>query len=450
LYNPKNNLKYPPIMPLFYKKIRADLITPTAALARISAKHSDVMMLESVIGASRRGRYSIIAYMPKETFTFTSGDFAEFEAFMQRHFVEVPKELPKMASSIFGFMSYDMVRFMEHLPNKKPDSLNLPLGYYFAPYITIIFDNIFEVAYIVVNDKDDSKIAEAEALISSGDIDSNFTAQKLDWQTNINRSGYEEIVCKAKEYIVAGDIFQIVPSRRKWATYGGCDIDLYRSLRSLNPSPYMFFLKTASWTLLGSSPEIMVKKEGDKVVIRPIAGTRKRGATDIEDKALELELLADQKEISEHLMLLDLGRNDAARVAKPATVKVSEYMQVERYSHVMHIVSNVEGIIEDGKTAIDCLIAGFPAGTVSGAPKIRAMELIDMLEPCSRQFYAGTIGYFASNGDMDTAITLRSALLQDGVVYAQAGGGVVADSDPYSEFMETENKMNAVIKAAES
>jgi len=257
------------------------------------------------------------------------------------------------------------------------------------------------------------------------------------------------MVARAKEYIAAGDIFQVVPSQRFSAPFALPHFSLYRSLRHLNPSPFLFFLNFGGYSLVGSSPEILVRLRDDKVTIRPIAGTRKRGATPAEDNALAADLLADPKEIAEHLMLLDLGRNDVGRIAKAGTVRVTEHMQIERYSHVMHIVSNVEGEIDARYDAIDALIAGFPAGTVSGAPKIRAMTIIDELEKERRSFYAGCVGYFSANGGMDTCITLRTCLIKDGTLYAQAGGGVVADSDPEAEYQESNNKARAIMHAAE-
>jgi anthranilate/para-aminobenzoate synthase component I len=274
-------------------------------------------------------------------------------------------------------------------------------------------------------------------------------AGNLAFSSNLTQTAYHGMVERAKEYIRAGDIFQVVPSQRFSAAFDLPPFALYRSLRHLNPSPFLFFLHFGDFSLVGSSPEILVRLRGGKVTVRPIAGTRKRGATPAEDKALEADLLADPKEISEHLMLLDLGRNDVGRVAKTGTVRVTERMAVERYSHVMHIVSNVEGDIASQYDAIDALIAGFPAGTVSGAPKIRAMEIIDELEPVRRSFYAGCVGYFSAGGGMDTCITLRTGLLKEGTLHVQAGGGVVADSDPEAEYQESRNKARALMRAAE-
>jgi anthranilate synthase component 1 len=267
--------------------------------------------------------------------------------------------------------------------------------------------------------------------------------------SNLTRAEYHAIVEQAKEYIRAGDIFQVVPSQRFRVPFAEPPLSLYRALRRLNPSPFLFFLDFGGFAVVGSSPEILVRVRGDTVTIRPIAGTRPRGATSAEDKALAEELLADPKERAEHLMLLDLGRNDVGRVAKVGSVRVTDSFTIELYSHVMHIVSNVEGTLDPAYDALAALIAGFPAGTVSGAPKVRAMEIIDELEPQRRGLYAGAVGYFGANGDMDTCIALRTALVKDQTMYVQAGGGVVADSDPEAEYQETRNKARALIRAAE-
>jgi anthranilate synthase component 1 len=267
--------------------------------------------------------------------------------------------------------------------------------------------------------------------------------------SNVTRAYYHEMVERAKEYIRAGDIFQVVPSQRFTVPFELPSFSLYRALRRLNPSPFLFHLDFDDFAIVGSSPEILVRLRDDTVTVRPIAGTRPRGGSRAEDEALKADLLADPKELAEHLMLLDLGRNDVGRVAKIGTVKVTEKQNVELYSHVMHIVSNVEGTIRDDMDAVDALIAGFPAGTVSGAPKIRAMEIIDELEPERRSFYAGAVGYLSADGDMDTCIALRTALVKDGKMYVQAGGGVVADSDPEAEYQESRNKAMALIRAAE-
>ncbi len=439
-----------------YVKFNADDITPVSALLKLRDVSDTHVLFESVIGGERRGRYSVIALDPYETFTFTKDSktepFNELRKFIQNTSKTnaFAQDLPPMAEGIFGYMNYDMVKFMEDLPTTNEDKINIPLSQYFAPKITIIFDNSYDSAYLILRGINE---AEANSLVKEvfERLNANTPETKAisvgEFEAEIEKAEYKQIVENAKEYIKAGDIFQIVPSRRKRAKFTGDGFNFYRNLRRLNPSPYMFYCKFGDAEIIGSSPEIMVRVEDGKATIRPIAGTRKRGANETEDKALEAELLADIKERAEHLMLLDLGRNDLGRVAN--NVEVTESFIIERYSHVMHIVSNVEGELAENKDAIDALIAGFPAGTTSGAPKIRAMEIIEELEQVQRSFYAGTVGYFAGNGNMDTCINLRTALIKDGYIYAQAGGGIVYDSDPESEYYETENKMMSIIKACE-
>jgi anthranilate synthase component 1 len=471
LYNQKQNQ-------LVWKKIPSDCITAVSALLKLEEKSEYFSLFESVIGGEKRGRYSIIATNPdiiwkcdgyKAYKNFGAGflpesadAFTSLRSFAAESKIPVSPNLPPMASGIFGFMSYDMVRLMEKLPDANPKNIGIPESVYFRPQTIIIFDNLKDDCYIVSQVYSSEKsaeqayknatknISEVEDILSNQTIPNSksIVPNELNFTASFSRPQYDKVIEKAKEYIVAGDIFQIVPSRRFTSDFNLPPTSFYRSLRNLNPSPYLFYLKLNGFYIIGSSPEILVRLKDKKVTIRPIAGTRKRGKTEAEDLSLEAELLADGKEISEHLMLLDLGRNDVGRVAKPGTVKVTENMIVERYSHVMHIVSNVEGEIAEGKDFLDALSSGFPAGTVSGAPKIRAMEIIDDLEQEKREFYAGTVGYIAGLHEMDTCITLRTALIKDGKIYAQAGGGVVADSNPEAEFMETENKAGAIIQAA--
>jgi anthranilate synthase component 1 len=370
-----------------------------------------------------------------------------------------------MAAGIIGYMGYDMVKLMERLPDTKPDSINIPDACFIRPRTMLIFDSVHGVVFIVApiweTDSDGAKLyQEATARIEKvvrllqGPIDQrNYYKDVADsqpnFQSNLTLDQYKAMVAAAQEYIKSGDIFQVVLSQRFTADFDLPPIALYRALRHLNPSPFLFYLNFGGYALVGSSPEILVRLRDNTVTIRPIAGTRMRGKTKEEDMALEKELLADPKELAEHLMLLDLGRNDVGRVAKRGDVRVTEQMIIEHYSHVMHIVSNVEGELADGLDALNALAAGFPAGTVSGAPKIRAMEIIDELETERRSFYAGCVGYFSANGSMDTCITLRTALVKDGKVYAQAGGGIVADSDSKAEYEESMNKAKAVMRAAE-
>jgi anthranilate synthase component 1 len=432
-----------------------------------------------------RGRYSIIGTRPDlvwrcrgqraEINRRARADRHAFEpeplpaieslrALIKESRIEVPKELPPMASGLFGHMAYDMVRLMERLPEKNPDRLGLPDAVFLRPTLVAIFDNIEDKVILVTPiwpseelsaerayDQALERLADAVAEFDRGVAHAGPRVTGVDPEpvSNVGRERYHAMVEQAKEYIRAGDIFQVVPSQRLELAFTLPPFALYRALRRLNPSPFLFFLDLDGYALVGSSPEILVRLRDGKVTLRPLAGTRRRGATRAEDEALAKELLADPKELAEHLMLLDLGRNDVGRVAQIGTVTVTEKMVVEYYSHVMHIVSNVEGTIRPGLDALDALIAGFPAGTVSGAPKVRAMEIIEELESERRGFYGGAAGYFSADGNMDTCIALRTSLIKDGKMYIQAGGGVVADSDPEAEFQESWNKAKALIRAAE-
>lgn len=469
-----------------YETIPSDLYTPVLTLKKISKLSPFHLLFESVTGGEKKGRYSILAldpgliWMCDNNKAKISRDLNHFEVvadtkenifdslrkIQKESKIEKNKELPPMAAGLFGFLGYDMVRLMEKLPEKNKSNINIPDSLLFRPRVVVVFDNIKDKLFVILpiyvdkNDRADvvykevsDRLARVVNIIKSNDLDDDDEKKpkqsKIEFKSNTEKEKYCSLVEKAKEYIRAGDIFQVVASRRFVANFKLPPISFYRALRSLNPSPYLFYLNLGNFCVTGSSPEILVRLKDKKVTIRPIAGTRKRGETEIEDTNLEKELLADKKEIAEHLMLLDLGRNDVGRCAKPGTVKVTENMQVERYSHVMHIVSNVEGEIEEGKDFLDALKAGFPAGTVSGAPKIRAMEIIEELEEERRQFYAGAVGYISHTGDMDMAIALRTALIKDNKLYLQAGGGIVYDSLPEGEFQETENKAMALIKAAE-
>jgi anthranilate synthase component 1 len=358
-----------------------------------------------------------------------------------------------------------MVRQMEELGAPNPDALGVPDAIMMRPTVMVIFDSIKDEITLVTPIRPQAGVTAAQAHARAierltaavdtleGPLNRSATYTDIDLDvpvvSNTSHERYLEMVAKAKEYIAAGDIFQVVLSQRFEAPFSLPPFALYRALRRTNPSPFLYFLDFGGFAVAGSSPEILVRVRDGEVTIRPIAGTRRRGATPEADKALAAELLADPKELAEHLMLLDLGRNDVGRVAKVGSVRVTEQMQIERYSHVMHIVSNVEGEIDPRHDAIDALIAGFPAGTVSGAPKVRAMEIIDELEPERRGIYAGAVGYFAANGSMDTCIALRTAVVKDGTIYVQAGGGVVADSDPEAEYQESCNKARALLRAAE-
>jgi anthranilate synthase component 1 len=479
----------------FYKKnipqlvsttLIADLETPVSAMRKLQKPGEPCFLLESVQGGETRGRYSIIGIKPDliwrcrknkaEINTLGTLDDKDFKpiaepsltslkTLMRNCRLDIPDNLPPMAAGLIGYMGYDMVKLMETLPDNNPDSISIPDACFMRPRVMIIFDSVKGVLDIVTPLWKDQSFKDAETayeaartLISeiadqllqpnSHNANTVTTALPLQFTSNTTREEYHNMVTRAKKFIEAGDIFQVVPSQRFNTPFTLPHFALYRSLRHQNPSPFLFFLNFGDFSLVGSSPEILVRLRDNIVTIRPIAGTRKRGANKNEDKVLADDLLGDAKEIAEHLMLLDLGRNDIGRVAKTGTVSVTERMIIEYYSHVMHIVSNVEGEINPTYDAIDALIAGFPAGTVSGAPKIRAMEIIDELEKERRSFYAGCVGYFSANGSMDTCITLRTGLIKNDTLYIQAGGGVVADSDPEAEYQESCNKAQALMRAA--
>lgn len=464
----------------------ADLETPVSAFLKIAGGKPMSFLLESVEGGAVRGRYSVIGLDPDLVWR-TVGDRAEvshrastgserFEPCQEKPLdalrsllaesrIVLPDGLPPPAAGVFGYLGYDMVRHMEYLPNVNPDVLGLPDAILIRPTIVVVFDAVSDTITVVTPVRPEKRVSATIALSraterlstvvdaldrsldkSTGGLDTG--PMSVAPQSNTAAAEYETMVRKAKEYILAGDIFQVVLSQRFESPYTLPPFSLYRALRRVNPAPFLYYLDYGSFAMAGSSPEILVRAREGRVTIRPIAGTRPRGATPNEDKALEEELLADDKERAEHLMLLDLGRNDVGRVAKIGTVKVTDQFFIERYSQVMHIVSNVEGELDE-RDALDALIAGFPAGTVSGAPKVRAMQIVDELEKEKRGIYAGSVGYFSANGDMDTCIVLRTALVKDGKMYVQAGAGIVADSNPASEQQECMNKAKALFRAAE-
>ena len=472
---------------LVWTTLVADLETPVSAMLKLADGRPNSFLLESVEGGAIRGRYSLIGMKPdliwrchgdraeinrrarhdSEAFEPCAGGAIEsLRALVAESRIEPPPGLPPMAAGLFGYMGYDVVRLVEKLPVELPDALGLPDGIFLRPTVIAVFDTIEDIVTVVTPVWPSGEIgaeaayAKARETLSDvvGDFDRTLPYRRDGGsaasaipvpKSNMAKERFHEMVEKAKEYILAGDIFQVVLSQRFQVPFELPPFALYRALRRLNPSPFLFFLNFDGFSVVGSSPEILVRVRDGKVTIRPIAGTRPRGKTPAEDKALAVELLADPKELAEHLMLLDLGRNDVGRVAKVGSVEVTEQMNIENYSHVMHIVSNVEGDLDPEFDAMDALFAGFPAGTVSGAPKVRAMEIIDELEPERRGVYAGCIGYFGANGEMDTCIALRTAVVKDGAMYVQAGGGIVADSDPESEFQESRNKARALIRAAE-
>jgi anthranilate synthase component 1 len=465
----------------------ADLETPVSAFLKLGGGKPMSFLLESVEGGDTRGRHSIIGVEP-DLIWRANGARAEVnpnarskpDAFVAcpepplqalrtlitESRIELPDSLPPMAAGVFGYLGYDMVRLMEKLPEPNPDPIGIPDAVLVRPTIVVVFDAVKDSITVVTPVRPengvDAKTALARAverlsrIVESLDrpLDKSLSDHDegpLDVtpRSNTSPAEYKAMVVKAKDYITAGDAFQIVLAQRFEAPFTLPPFSLYRALRRTNPSPYLYFLDFGTFAVAGSSPEILVKVSGDVVTIRPIAGTRPRGATPHEDKALEVELLADPKERAEHLMLLDLGRNDVGRVAEIGSVTVTDQFFVERYSHVMHIVSNVEGKLGAGHDALDALAAGFPAGTVSGAPKVRAMQIIDELEKEKRGLYAGCVGYFSAAGETDTCIVLRTALVKDGKMYVQAGAGIVADSNPDFEQQECVNKAKALFRAAE-
>ena len=475
----------------------ADLETPVSAFLKVTggrAKKSPSgisqrasFLLESVEGGAVRGRYSIIGLDPDLIFR-SSGRHAEINrnpqdrdgfapagkeplvalrALIEESRLALPDALPPMAAGVFGYLGYDMVRLMEDsLPAPAADPIGIPDAILVRPTLVIVFDAVEDSITIVTPVRPQAGVAAKAALarararlaeivealdrpldksapaIHSGPLD-------VMPRSNTSPAEFKRMVLRAKEYIAAGDIFQVVLSQRFEAPFRLPPFALYRALRRVNPSPYLFFLDYGAFAIAGSSPEILVKAENGVVTIRPIAGTRPRGATPHEDAALEAELLTDPKERAEHLMLLDLGRNDVGRVAEIGSVKVTNQFLIERYSQVMHIVSNVEGKLRKGCGPLEAVAAGFPAGTVSGAPKVRAMQIIDELEKEKRSLYAGCVGYFSAGDEMDTCIVLRTALIKDGMMYVQAGAGIVADSNPDFEQQECINKAKALFRAAE-
>jgi anthranilate synthase component 1 len=471
---------------IVYTRLAADLDTPVSLMLKLTGAQKDGFMLESVTGGEVRGRYSIIGMKPDlvwrcqghqsainrqarfdgTAFEDQTGDpMDNLRALIAESRIDLPDDLPQAAAGLFGYLGYDMVRLVEHLPNVNPDPLGLPDALMLRPSVVAVLDGVKGEVTVVspawVNDGQSARAAYAQAaervMDAVRDLERAMPTEARDLGeavqapvpvSNFAKADYLAAVVKAKEYIAAGDIFQVVPSQRWTQEFTLPPFTLYRSLRRTNPSPFMFYFNFGGFQVIGASPEILVRVFGKQVTIRPIAGTRPRGATPEEDRALEAELLADKKELAEHLMLLDLGRNDTGRVSKIGTVRPTEKFIIERYSHVMHIVSNVVGELSDECDALDAFFAGMPAGTVSGAPKVRAMEIIDELEPEKRGVYGGGVGYFSAGGDMDMCIALRTAVVQDQLLYIQAGGGVVYDSDPETEYQETVHKSNAIRRAA--
>jgi anthranilate synthase component 1 len=483
---------------LWMKRV-SDLETPVAAMLKLGADKPGSFLLESVQGGDFRGRYSIIGLKPDLVWRVRDGraeasrggfgdsafrsqrdpPLKNLRKLLARSALDLPPHLPPMAAGLFGYLAYDMVRLAERLPEKAADPIGTPEALLVRPTIVAVFDNVTgEITLITPARKRAGQSADAAYAAARDRLNRVWRAldrplskkrgveaqpEAVEPRSNTTPEAYRALVGKCKEYCRAGDVFQVVPSQRFSAPLKAPPFALYRSLRRLNPSPFLYYLNFADFAVVGSSPEILVRKRGDTITIRPIAGTRPRGETPAQDHALEEELLADPKERAEHLMLVDLARNDLGRVAVrgakagsnsvaagagSAHVRVTEAFTIERYSHVMHIVSNVEGELADGLNALDALLAGFPHGTVTGAPKIRAMEIINEVEPYKRGIYAGGVGYFGAGGDMDTCIALRTAVVKDGMLHVQAGGGVVLDSDAEAELQETLHKSRALFRAA--
>ena len=467
-------------------RLAADLDTPVSLMLKLAEAAPHSFMLESVTGGELRGRYSIVGMKPDLIWQCRDGQASinrearfsdEFHpldepaldslrALIAETRIEtMPEGVPPVAAGLFGYLGYDMIRLVEHLPDVNPDPLDLPDAILMRPTVVAVLDGVKGEVTLCApawhDGSDNARAAYARAAERVMEALRSLDRQPSEPRalgeaaeigapvSNFAKADYLAAVEKAKDYIRAGDIFQVVPSQRWRMDFPLPPFALYRSLRRTNPSPFMFYLNMGGFQIVGASPEILVRLRDGEVTIRPIAGTRPRGRDEAEDRALEADLLSDQKELAEHLMLLDLGRNDVGRVARPGTVRPTEQFVIERYSHVMHIVSNVVGELREGEDALSALLAGLPAGTVSGAPKVRAMEIIDELEPEKRGVYGGAVGYFAANGEMDMCIALRTGVVKDQALYIQAGGGVVYDSDPEAEFMETVNKSRALQRAAE-
>ena len=473
---------------LIYKHVKKIDIEPHNSFIDIVDKNKYSFIYESVEGGIHRGRYTICGFDPllilkivNKTATLSkkknnkfinikqknTDPFKNLENLIEGLKIKIPKNLPPMSSGVFGYLGYEAINYVEKISkNRKTNNLKLPDCLLFYPRSLFIYDNHKKSLFIIkafIHGTYDKKDINYEKILSEINDDHKYIANykydkttidkkkriSLKSKSNISKANFYKNIEKSKKYIKQGDIFQIVPSHRFEMDFDYNPTKLYKVLRETNPSPFMYLFNFPKFYIVGSSPEILVRVRDNTVTIRPIAGTRPRGNTKKQDIKNEMDLLKDAKEISEHMMLLDLGRNDVGRVVKPGTVKVTSSFSIERYSHVMHIVSNVEGQLKSNKTLIDALMAGFPAGTVTGAPKIRAMQIIDELEVTKRGPYAGAVGYFSSMNEMDTCIVLRTGIVQNKKLYVQAGGGVVYDSKPKYEYNETVNKSMAVIKAAE-
>lgn len=466
----------------------ADLETSVSAFLKLADNDDYASLLESVEGGAIRGRYTFIGLKP-DILWRADGERAEINRHALRgvkeedftpcdkptldslrdlfaeSLIDLPEGMPPSAAGLIGYMGYDCVRLMEKLPAAKPDVIGTPDSMFMRPTIMVVFDSVTDLITIVTPVRPDQDVSAEQAYLRANErlndiiaalneplrvsAQAEQVAEFNEPKSNTSHAEFKAMVTRAKEYIAAGDIFQVVLSQRFSMPFNLPPFSLYRALRRTNPSPFLYYLKFGDFSIVGSSPEILVRLRDDEVTIRPIAGTRPRGKDAAEDRRNAEDLLSDPKECAEHLMLLDLGRNDVGRVSKVGTVELTEKMIIEYYSHVMHIVSNVRGEIAPGFDALKALAAGFPAGTVSGAPKVRAMEIIDELEKEKRGIYAGAVGYFSADGSMDTAIVLRTAIVKDETMYIQAGAGIVADSTWQGEYAECEHKAKALVRAAE-
>lgn len=478
------NLKHGNLVPV-WEEVLADYDTPVSVFRKIDSPGYS-FLFESVEGGDKWARYSFLGAEPsvvfrskgqsieimhsgRETETFTGDPILALRDLLSQYRPVSSEELPRFHGGAVGYFGYDMVRFIEDIPDSSPDELKLWDSVYMVMDTILAFDNVTSKIKIISNayvpdlknareeyEKSLARIAKLKSKLKNS-LDERFTngisrdvgEEKFTLESNFEPEHFKDAVLRTKEYIKSGDIIQAVISQR-WKTDLRVDpFDLYRALRILNPSPYMFFLRMGEDILTGSSPEVMVRVEGERIASRPIAGTRPRGKTVPEDEALAAELIADPKERAEHIMLVDLARNDLGRVSNTGSVRVNDFMIVERYSHVMHIVSNVTALLAEGSDAFDVIKATFPAGTLSGAPKVRAMEIIEETEPTTRGAYGGCVCYFSFSGNMDSCITIRTFVIKDGRVYIQAGAGIVADSNPETEYQETVNKVKALVKSVE-
>tara|TARA_B100001741_G_scaffold149611_1_gene123501 strand:- start:335 stop:1789 length:1455 start_codon:yes stop_codon:yes gene_type:complete len=465
---------------ILYTEIKTKNLSEIENLVNNFLEEKNSFIFESVEKGKIKGRYTIFGKSPDKIWEFNNNNcFIYFknkkkkikgkpkeviEKIIQEFKFKTPKELPPISSILSGYFSYDIIRYIEKIPNKCSDDLNIPDARIIRPTKLIIHDNVLKKIYFIINVFHDEKIDnylkkynliknEIEGLIFLANYKNQSQLKETNHtnkiKSNISKKKFLKNVNKAKKYIKIGDIFQVVLSQRFETNLNKSPLEVYKKLRFTNPSPFMYFFNFTDFQIIGASPEILVRLRNNKITVRPIAGTRPRGKNRKQDIFFEKDLLKDKKEIAEHLMLLDLGRNDAGKVSKINSIKVTENFKIERYSHVMHIVSNVQGDFNNKYSKFDTLLSGFPAGTVSGAPKIRAMEIIDELETTKRKVYAGGIGYFSANGDFDTCIALRTAITKKNKFYVQAGAGIVADSKPINEYNETINKAKALLKSLE-